>query len=137
MNIGDWFSGIAAFAAMVSAIGTVFTAYIAYKALSAWKPQRETELRDKFRLSLFDYIAKVENLPEYVDIRKHSSLLDELSHAKMQCDKSWAIADYKKSRRLSKYYHELDCKHGFFMAFQIEQRELLDHCRETAARLDE
>ena len=92
MSIGDWFSGIAALAAVVSAVGTLFTAYIAYKALSAWKPQRESELRDRFRLPLFDYEAKVESLPGHVDERKYSSLLDELFHVKTQCDKDWAIA---------------------------------------------
>ncbi|MCU6238316.1 hypothetical protein KWH75_14715 [Morganella morganii] len=137
MSIGDWFSGIAAFAAVISAVGTVFTAYIAFKALNAWKPQRESELRDRFRLSLFDYVVKVENLPEYVDEREHASQLDELSHAKAQCDKDWAIADYKKNRRLSEYYHGLNYKHVIFMAFQIEQRELLGHCREMVARLEE
>ncbi|MEY0256050.1 hypothetical protein AB7X32_19990 [Morganella morganii] len=137
MNIGDWFSGIAAFAAVVSAIGTVFTAYIAYKALSTWKPQREAGYRDAFRLSLLDYRALVKGMPKYIDESKHSDLLEELSLAKLECDKNWDIATYKKSRRLSKYYDQLGVNHCFFMAFQINREELLDHCNQTLIRLDE
>nr|ELR5039306.1 hypothetical protein [Providencia stuartii]ELR5082465.1 hypothetical protein [Providencia stuartii] len=137
MNISDWFSGIAAFAAVVSAAGTMFTAYIAYKALSAWKPQREVELRDRFRLSLLDYKLLVERLPEHVDENKNAELIEKISHAKELCDKTWDLTDYKKNRRLAKYYEQLGTKHGFFMAFQIEQKELLEHCKQTIIRLDE
>ncbi|EMI7738044.1 hypothetical protein LL320_002917 [Proteus mirabilis] len=135
MSGGDWLSGISIFASVVSAIGTAITAYIAYRALNVWVPEREVRYRDAFITSILHYKACVKSLPQYIDEKNHSELLDELSQAKLECDKNWCFVDYRKNKSLFNCYTRINSHHVMVMGFQIEQNELLDCCYEMISLL--